>query len=1152
MGSRVIDWIEENCVVTDDCPWEWTPIFILPTGRVIDIKKTLDVGFATHMMFEQHLSELGVIPRMIGDDFYLTSECGCIRCNHNNSRETVVELPRHSINSRMYDSLIDFLDCRSKVTHIVTYDGKQHKIYNSSDTTTDDIINRIKRYYSSGILYENLREGNMTEKHYLVDLHIEARCDLGELEDYNYDIKDEIIDNAWENYLKDEVVEAIKSIDGIEYVDADVFSDGGVIYIDSTIDSKDKIEQLIDGVFSTMEKFVWSYELSLGNYHWVTYDYGLDNNPTSYEPDYEEVDFDIYTEIYVNKVVETDEQGNELKEATGAEIRERDGDLKNSLKDRAKYHSKFQKGLSPFCSLGESSDNSNKICLDGMKLIDVYKTIRRATFDAEPGDSLAVKYKDSAYGGNRECRMTQSYTPGQWKYMDGKHRGWYTTENACMFLSYTARDHRDSYLEITKKDKRAETLTELKEECGEEGSLNEGGMSLTNGFREDESMYFEDETNCYHFFSKNNWSPSLTPEYAVLVVDYGLRFRDKDRYIDSKTDMEVIPVDVAFDKPKVINYFEFTEEDRPEIIDAMMDNDMKRFMDAVVKASKETMKLGEDLSVITEDVLPEKNKLVSALKTFDSNGKVSNRGSWKIANGGYDLSFEVYYNGVPVAQCMTDNMLKITYDTSEFGFSKKELATAICSVYNDITYEDETEMNEGIWAYQTVIDRRPGEKQPSKTLTYGGNFVMSRSPYRKEQFGADWKRHIKKIIEWSTENNPGLHRLTHDYRLNNFGKDCDSEEAYISAIEHLIKRGDYVLLNESLSEGVSNDASPKFKEGDVLEYSGLFGGQYITRVDKISPSGRKMWVTTSWTMEESGEEVSEKDTFFITQDEQGNDCIEIWYYQGEVGRVYPPKNDTVGGSTAKMDEGKNKKKKPYDSINYNVGNMEHNINMFNKANSPAEGPCNNPISGPFGGDVSCCESLNENSDKPTTRYYKFRVFGTYEVCTGIDEDDTIQINTFDAEDIAMECAYDDLDRICGNIWLRDASKPFPECRVLDEDVYRQQVIFDVLLITDTDNAEAVEASVSKAISSREYTHSNKEKVNTNVGNVEIMVDTFITFRLDEFGACDANGEYLDEDLGETEPVGNVESDTTSHSGKTTEPRLAEPQDDDFDLFMRGI
>lgn len=37
-----------------------------------------------------------------------------------------------------------------------------------------------------------------------------------------------------------------------------------------------------------------------------------------------------------------------------------------------------------------------------------------------------------------------------------------------------------------------------------------------------------------------------------------------------------------------------------------------------------------------------------------------------------------------------------------------------------------------------------------------------------------------------------------------------------------------------------------------------------------------------------------------------------------------------------------KKKKPYDSINTDAGNVEHNINMFNHMNNPAESPSTNP------------------------------------------------------------------------------------------------------------------------------------------------------------------------------------------------------------------
>lgn len=56
-----------------------------------------------------------------------------------------------------------------------------------------------------------------------------------------------------------------------------------------------------------------------------------------------------------------------------------------------------------------------------------------------------------------------------------------------------------------------------------------------------------------------------------------------------------------------------------------------------------------------------------------------------------------------------------------------------------------------------------------------------------------------------------------------------------------------------------------------------------------------------------------------------------------------------------------KKKKNGALVNPDAGNVEHNIEMFNKMNSPVDGPSNNPISGPFGGDV-CAESLDEAAE----------------------------------------------------------------------------------------------------------------------------------------------------------------------------------------------
>jgi hypothetical protein len=50
---------------------------------------------------------------------------------------------------------------------------------------------------------------------------------------------------------------------------------------------------------------------------------------------------------------------------------------------------------------------------------------------------------------------------------------------------------------------------------------------------------------------------------------------------------------------------------------------------------------------------------------------------------------------------------------------------------------------------------------------------------------------------------------------------------------------------------------------------------------------------------------------------------------------------------------KKKKRLGINHIDYNAGNVEHNIAMFNKMNNPISAPSTNPVSGPMG------ESLKE-------------------------------------------------------------------------------------------------------------------------------------------------------------------------------------------------
>lgn len=85
-----------------------------------------------------------------------------------------------------------------------------------------------------------------------------------------------------------------------------------------------------------------------------------------------------------------------------------------------------------------------------------------------------------------------------------------------------------------------------------------------------------------------------------------------------------------------------------------------------------------------------------------------------------------------------------------------------------------------------------------------------------------------------------------------------------------------------------------------------------------------------------------------------------------------------------------KKQRGITTLNPDAGNVEYNIGMFNKMSGAVEGPSNNPVSGPFGGDVSsgCCESLDdiEKNEKVFMEEYDFtNIDTTYTKEVGLND-----------------------------------------------------------------------------------------------------------------------------------------------------------------------
>ena len=62
--------------------------------------------------------------------------------------------------------------------------------------------------------------------------------------------------------------------------------------------------------------------------------------------------------------------------------------------------------------------------------------------------------------------------------------------------------------------------------------------------------------------------------------------------------------------------------------------------------------------------------LRECLRSFDNNGRYARRGRWHIANGGYDLQWELYYDNTPIVDCV-DSELEFIGRISDYSNANK-------------------------------------------------------------------------------------------------------------------------------------------------------------------------------------------------------------------------------------------------------------------------------------------------------------------------------------------------------------------------------------------------------------------------------------------------------------------------------------------------
>lgn len=104
--------------------------------------------------------------------------------------------------------------------------------------------------------------------------------------------------------------------------------------------------------------------------------------------------------------------------------------------------------------------------------------------------------------------------------------------------------------------------------------------------------------------------------------------------------------------------------------------------------------------------------LRTALEKFDENGKHAKCGKWSIANGGYDLWWEIYYEGYTVLQCIDGELQGGFRPFSEFTEeTEKELIKRVKSIYTDLKESvDEADKEVELNMYRCTISITDGEQ----------------------------------------------------------------------------------------------------------------------------------------------------------------------------------------------------------------------------------------------------------------------------------------------------------------------------------------------------------------------------------------------------------------------------------------------------------
>ena len=127
-------------------------VFITPEGKFINLYPFL----LDHNRLCDWVNRAGYGP-IDWDAIWFTDELGYIRCR-NDTMMCYITLPANITSKQTY-AIQDWLEQEIKLKHIdINAPDDIFKTYNLDEYFPEDLIKIIKRFYSSGKLYENINE----------------------------------------------------------------------------------------------------------------------------------------------------------------------------------------------------------------------------------------------------------------------------------------------------------------------------------------------------------------------------------------------------------------------------------------------------------------------------------------------------------------------------------------------------------------------------------------------------------------------------------------------------------------------------------------------------------------------------------------------------------------------------------------------------------------------------------------------------------------------------------------------------------------------------------------------------------------------------------------------------------------------------------